>query len=87
MEGASVKGTIVDNVLVKKGKQVIKFWKHNGYAVAAQDLEKVRGVEIHSEYDGHLFARREQFYQHGIPNNYNGEEQLVLPTKYWEILA
>ena len=81
-----MKGKIIDNVLVKTGKQVQKFWKHKGYAVAVKDLEQVRGVEIHTEYDGVLYARREQFYQHGIENVYNGEQQLVLPTKYWEIL-
>lgn len=81
-----MKGIIKDFELIKKGKQVQKFWKHNGYAVAIRDLEKVRGVKLYTEYDGILYARREVFYNHGIENIYNGEKQLVLPTKYWEIL-
>lgn len=81
-----MKGTIVDNILVKKGKQVQKFWKHNGYAVAEKDLEKVRGVKLHTKFDGILYADRHLFYKEGIENLYNGEKQLVLPTKFWEIL-
>jgi hypothetical protein len=81
-----MKGTIIENILVKKGKQVIKNWKHNGYAVNIVDLEKVRGVKLYTEYDGVLYADRHLFYKHGIENNYNGEQQLVLPTKHWEIL-
>lgn len=81
-----MKGKIIDNVLVKKGKQVQKYWKYNGYAVAVKDLEQVRGVKLYTEYDGVLYARREQFYNDGIENIYNGEKQLILPTKFWEIL-
>lgn len=81
-----MKGKIIDYTLVKTGKQVQKFWKYNGYAVAENDLEKVRGVKLYTKDDGILFARREVFYQHGIKNIFNGENQLVLPVKYWEIL-
>ncbi len=82
-----MKGTVIDNNLVKRGKQVQKYWKHNGYAVATRDLEQIQGVVLHTEYDGKLYARRDQFYADGIENTYNGEQQLILPTKYWEILA
>lgn len=82
-----MKGTIIDNNLVKKGKQVVKYWKHNGYAVAEKDLEQIQGVILHTQYDGKLYARRDMFYRNGIENTYNGEKQIVLPTKYWEILA
>jgi hypothetical protein len=81
-----MRGKIINHVLVKTGKQVQKFWKHKGYAVAVADLEEVRGVKLHTEYDGILYARRDQFYKNGIENVYNGEQQLVLPTKHWEIL-
>lgn len=81
-----VKGTIIDNILVKRGKQVIKYWKYNGYAVKEEDLEKVRGVKLYTEYDGVLYADRHLFYKHGIDNFYNNEAQKVLPTKYWEVL-
>lgn len=82
-----MKGTMDGYDLVKKGKQVQKFWKYNGYAVKTNDLEKVRGVKLYTQYDGTLYARRDVFFKYGIANNYNGEEQLVLPTKYWEILG
>lgn len=81
-----MKAQIINNTLVKKGKQVHKFWKHDGYAVAVRHLEQVRGVKLYTEYDGILYADRHLFYKHGIENNYEGEEQLVLPTKYWEVL-
>lgn len=81
-----MKGTIIDNVLVKRGKQVIKYWKYNGYAVREIDLDKVRGVKLYTEYDRVIYADRHVFYKHGIRNVYNGEEQLVLPVKYWEQL-
>lgn len=81
-----MKATIIDNVLVKKGKQVVKFWKHNGYAVADEHLQQVRGVKLYTEYDGILYADRHVFYKHGVENNYNGELQYVLPVKYFERL-
>ena len=81
-----MKGTIIDNILVKRGKQVQKFWKYSGYAVAIKDLEQVRGVKLHTKYDEILYADRHLFYKEGIENTYNGEKQLVLPTKFWEIL-
>lgn len=81
-------GKLTDGkILVKRGRQVQKFWKYGGYGVAVRDLEWVHGVEIHSRYDGRLYAPREKFYQAGIVHNFNGEEQMVLPVKHWEILT
>ena len=83
-----MKGTVnSEKVLIKRGKQVVKFFKHNGYAVAESDLEKVRGVKLHTKYDGILYADRHVFYLHGISNTYQGEKQLVLPVQYWEELV
>lgn len=81
-----MKAYVADNILIKRGKQVVKFWKYDGYAVAVEHLEKVRGVKLYTDYDGILYADRHLFYKHGIENNYQGEAQLVLPTKYWESL-
>jgi hypothetical protein len=81
-----MKGAIENYDLVKKGKQVVKFWKYGGYAVPVSDLDKVRGVKLYTQYDGILYAPRNVFYAHGIPNNFNGEQQLVLPTNFWETL-
>lgn len=81
-----MKGAIENYDLVKKGNQVVKFWKYNGYAVPVADLEKVRGVKLYTQYDGILYARRDTFYRNGIPNNYKGEQQLVLPLNQWETL-
>lgn len=82
-----MKGTIIDHVLVKRGKAVVKYFKHNGYAVKVSDLEKVRGVKLYTHYDGTLYADRHLFYKHGIENDYKGEQQLVLPVQYWEELV
>ena len=81
-----MKAFIIGHDLVKRGKQVVKFWKHDGYAVSVEHLDKVRGVKLYTEYDGILYAPRHMFYKHGIPNNYEGEAQLILPVKYWEKL-
>jgi len=81
-----MKGKIENNDLVKRGKQVIKFRKYDGYAVATDDLEKVHGVKLYTHEDGVLYARREVFYNHGLFNDYKGETQLILPVKYWEVL-
>ena len=81
-----MKGTIQDNILVKRGKLVVKFFKHNGYAVPVKDLEQVRGVKLYTKYDGILYADRHVFHQHGLWNDFKGEEQLILPVKYWEVL-
>lgn len=82
-----VKGVVIDQVLVKRGKQVVKFFKYNGYAVAESDIEKVHGVKLYTQYDGILYADRHMFYKHGIPNTYKDEKQLVLPLEHWEPLV
>jgi hypothetical protein len=81
-----MKARIINNTLVKQGSQVQKYWKHNGYAVAKEHLEKVEGVKLYTQYDGIIYAPKESFYQHGIDNTYQGEEQLVLPVDKWEVL-
>lgn len=77
-------GVVRGKMLEKTGKQVIKYWKHNGYAVSEADLEQVHGVKLHTQYDGILYAPRHLFYRHGIPNVYKGEKQLILPVEHWE---
>lgn len=79
-------GRIVDHILLKKDKQVIKYRIYNGYAVSEKDLEKVRGVQLYTKKDGIIYARRDQFYKHGIVNDYRGERQYILPVKYWEVI-
>lgn len=73
-----------DGFLEKKGDAVVKFFKHDGYAVPVDDLDKVKGVLLHTRYDGILFASADCFRTYGIRNDFNGEEQLVLPVKYWD---
>jgi len=82
-----MRGQIVDNILVKRGKQVVKFFKYQGYGVAVKDLERVRGVKLHTKYDGILYADRHVFYKHGIEVEFGVEKQLVLPVNYWEELV
>jgi len=81
--------TIVDGVLTKKGKQVHRFWKYKGYAVAVKDLKGIKGVRLHTQYDGVLYADTELFYKHGKPHTFKdiatAEPQLVLEEKYWTV--
>lgn len=87
---ANVKhGQIIDGILYKRGTQVVKFWKHDGYAIPIEEVIKVKGVRLYTKYDGKLYASREAFDQHGIPHlfrlpNGNVEHQLILPVRYWE---
>lgn len=78
-------GQVVDGWLIKKGKQVHKFWKHDGYAVPSHVLEKVKGVVLHTKYDGILYATSATIMEHGKPNNFEGEHQLVMPVEYWRL--
>ena len=78
-------GTIIDGTLVKRGTQVVKFWKHNGYAVPTLEFHNngVKKVRLYTRYDGILEATRETFDKHGIVNQYNEETQVVLPVEFW----
>lgn len=76
-------GTLNRGYLIKKGKQVQKFWKFDGYGIAVNDLRRCKGVILHTQYDGVLYAYVDDFAKHGIPHLYKDEQQLVLPTNYW----
>lgn len=77
-------GQISEDKLIKRGKQVVKYRRYNGYAVAESDLEKVHGVELHTKEDNIIYAPRHLFYQEGIINDFNGEKQYILPLHHWE---
>ena len=76
-------GEIVNGWLIKKGKQVVKFWAHGGYAIPFTTLGQVKGAVLHTQYDGVIYAKSATFFMHGIPNDYKGERQIVLPLEYW----
>ena len=78
-------GTVVDGWLIKRGKQVVKFWKHNGYAIPAPVLSKVKGVILHTEYDGVLYQESSVIMRDGIYHDFNGEKQYILPTNEWKL--
>lgn len=73
-----------DGVLVKRGKQVVKFWKHNGYAINEQDLQRCRLIRLETAYDGTLEATPDTVRAKGIANNFKGEQQYVLPVADWK---
>ncbi len=79
-------GRVVDGVLHKAGTAIVKFWKHDGYAINVSDLHEVNGVLLDTKYDGRLYAPVSVLREHGIPNDFEGEEQLVLPVKYWRVI-
>lgn len=76
-------GVIKDGWLIKRGKQVVKFWKHNGYAIPQSDLEKVKGVVLHTEYDGILYQTSKVIMARGRLNQFKDETQYVLPVDEW----
>lgn len=78
-------GIVKDGWLIKRGKQVVKFWKYNGYAIPVEELRKVKGVVLHTQYDGILYQTSEVIFNEGIKNMFKEEEQLVLPSSMWEI--
>lgn len=79
-----MKGSIENGVLVKRGKQVVKYRRLNGYAVPIVDLDKVKGVQLYTSEDGVIYSPVETFFKKGIFNDFNGEKQQVLPVQYWE---
>jgi hypothetical protein len=78
-------GELKDGWLIKKGKQVQKYWKFNGYAIPFKLLASIKGVVLYTQYDGVLYATSADIMKHGLRNNFQGEEQLVLPLKHWRI--
>ena len=80
MHGAVNKGW-----LVKRGKQVVKFWKHDGYAVSAVDLHRVKGVILYTQYDGTLYQTSATILAKGTSNLFGDEVQYVLPVKDWMV--
>lgn len=83
-----MKGRVVDNILYKNGRKVVKFWKHDGYGLNVADLHEVNGVVIDSQYDGKLYTSTSNLYEHGISHTFinksgRAEQQLILPVQYW----
>lgn len=79
-------GQVINGVLHKRGSQVVKFWKYNGYAVPVIQVIKVKGVKLYTKYDGKLYASKETFNKHAIPHMFGDEHQLVLPIEHWEVI-
>ena len=77
-------GTLHNGWLIKKGKQVQKFWKFNGYGLAQEDLKDIKGVVLYTTYDGILWATVKEIVAHGQPHRFNNDEaQLILATALW----
>ena len=76
-------GSVKDGWLVKRGKQVVKFWKHNGYAIPVMALHQVKGVVLHTEYDGILYQTSGKILSQGRPHYFGDELQYVLETAKW----
>lgn len=82
-------GEIVNQWLYKRGKSVVKFWREEGYAIPVEELLKVKGVKLYTQYDGNLKADRETFNSFGIPHIYTDdkgriEHQIILKVNKWE---
>ena len=79
-------GVIVQGFLIKRGKQVQKFWKYDGYGISEQDLNKLdQGVILYTQYDGVLYAYKDTIRDKGIIHDFDGEKQYILPVKDWSV--
>lgn len=80
-----ITGDLVNGRLIKKGKQVVKFYMHNGFGIPAALLNDsaIKEVEIH--YEGKVYrASTIEFEMNGIPEHRPPyEEQLILPIRYF----
>ena len=78
-------GTVRNGWLIKRGRQVVKFWKLNGYAIPASVLKGVEGVVLYTKYDGVLFQASQVIMRDGIYNEFEKEAQYVLPVTEWKV--
>lgn len=78
-----MKGRVLDNILYKDLKKTKKFFKYDGYGINTADLHEVLGVVIETKYDGKLYTSVSNLEENGIPWDFNGERQLILPVKFW----
>lgn len=76
-------GTVKDGWLIKRDRQVQKFWKYNGYSMNVTDLEGIKGVILHTQYDGVLYASSEELLSLGQSNTFKDEQQVVLDVSLW----
>ena len=85
----STHGTVVDGWLIKRGAQVQKFWKFDAYGIAQKDLKDIKGVVLHTTYDGVLWATIKEIISKGKPYKFSSqaeaysEAQLILSTDKW----
>lgn len=81
---AKVHGRIEDGILIKDGKKVVKFWKHNGYGIAISDLGgDVNAIILKTKYDGNLYTSVDNLFKNGIPHEFGDEKQIILPLQHW----
>lgn len=78
-------GSIHSGWLVKRGKQVVKFYKHNGYGIPADILPDVKGVILYTEYDGVLYQTSHVIMRDGMQHTFGDELQYVLPVEKWRV--
>lgn len=71
---------------VKRGTQVVKYWKENGYAVPQELFLKhpVKKVRLYTKYDGVITATKEAFNKYGKLHLFGDEMQIILSLQYWE---
>ena len=77
-------GELEDGVLTKKGRQVMMFYKHNGFGMSDSVFNQhpVEVVRVH--YRGDVYeAGRDDFLTRGIAHNYQGDAQHILPLPFW----
>lgn len=80
-------GQIIAGTLVKRGTQVVKYFKYNGYAIPTVEFHDhdIKKVRLYTKYDGILEATKETFDKHGLPNLFGEEMQVVLELEHWTV--
>lgn len=71
-------GELKGKHLYKKGGQVVLFRNLDGFGMSKDVLDLFYRVTLTYKGVGYT-ARSEDFWEHGIPYNFNGDEQLILP--------
>lgn len=68
--------------LIKTGRQAQLYRIFDGFGISKDVLDLVEKITVH--YQGKIYTTTPtMFWENGIPHNFMGDEQLILPRKFW----
>lgn len=84
MIDGKIVGELKDGVLVKKGRQVVLFRRYDGFGFTQKIVDTPGIQKILVNYNGVEYITSPAVLSaHGIRYDNHGEEQIVLPRKWW----